>query len=137
MHVRFLRVHFPVKYQVLYIVYFLQAASLFVPSIKFPIKCQVHKLTTLLFVPVTVDAECSSAGMTTAGTTPAAGGGATTGTFSPGFGAGGANGTGVGSGSSLGPTGMGAGSFDAAAPGLLPCVQLAAFLAILSSFLVL
>jgi hypothetical protein len=70
----------------------------------------------------------------TAGTTPAAGGGATTGTFSPGFGTTGANGTGVGS---LGPTGMGAGSFDATAHGLLPCVQLAAFLAILSSLLVL
>ncbi|CAN6312327.1 unnamed protein product [Urochloa humidicola] len=63
----------------------------------------------------------SSASATgTTGTTTV--GGATTGTLSPGVGTG-FNGTGMGS--SLGPTG----NMDSAAAGLLPSVQLAAFLA--------
>ncbi|TVU46540.1 hypothetical protein EJB05_06081 [Eragrostis curvula] len=69
----------------------------------------------------TFPSSASAAGITS--TTPA--GGSTTGTLTPGFGTG-ANGT-MGS-SGLGPTGTGA--MDTAAAGLLPCIQLAALLAV-------
>jgi hypothetical protein len=74
----------------------------------------------------------------TAGTTPAGGGGgSTTGTLTPGFGIG-TNSTGGMASSGLGPTAMGGAGVDAAAAGLLPCVQLAAFLAVgILSFLAL
>ncbi|GJN13143.1 hypothetical protein PR202_ga31480 [Eleusine coracana subsp. coracana] len=79
----------------------------------------------------TFPSTASTAGFTSTTT----GGGATTGTLSPGFGTG-TNGTGMGS-SSLGPTGT-SGFDSAAAAGLLPCIQFAAFLAIaILSFLAL